>query len=185
MARLVDFVLDYQRALAHQRRADDAADRRTDRRVIEIELRACYFGPAAADLGLGLALGADGLFVLGLGRRALTGQRRDAPRMLAGQIERGHRLVQRGFARLQFHLERLGIDPVQRIARCHFGTLLEQTLDDDAGDAGTNVRNAGRCYPAGQFTDDRTCLGSHRECTDFRLGRCSCCRSHRLIAASQ
>ena len=76
-------VLHHQRALAHQRRADDAADRRTDRRVIEIELRARDFGLAAADLGLGLALGADGLFVLGLGRRALAGQRRDAARMLA------------------------------------------------------------------------------------------------------
>ena len=132
-------VLHHQRAFAHQRGADDAADRRTDRCIIKIESRACDVGLAAADLGLGLALGADGLFVLGLGRGALTGQRRDAPRMLCGEIERSHRLVQRGFARLQLHLERLGVDSVQRIAGLHLGALLEQALDDDARNPRTNV----------------------------------------------
>ena len=132
-------VLHHQRAFAHQRGADDAADRRTDRCIIEIEPGARDVGLAAADLGLGLALGPDGLFVLGLGRRALAGQRRDAPRMLCGKIERSHRLVQRSFARLQFHLERLGIDPVQRIAGLHLGALLEQALDDDARNPRTNI----------------------------------------------
>ena len=170
-------VLHHQRAFAHQRGADDAADRRTDRRIVEIELGACDVGLAAADLGLGLALGADGLFVLGLGRRALAGQRRDAPRMLCGEIERSHRLVQRGFARLQFHLERLGVDPVQRIAGLHLGALLEQALDDDAGDARANFRNPGGRDPAGQFAHEGAGLRPYGEGADFRLGRF--CRDRR------
>ena len=179
-------VLHHQRAFAHQRGADDAADRRTDRRVIEIEFRAGDVGLAAADLGLGLALGRDGLFVLGLGRRALAGQRRDAPRMLRGEIERSHRLVQRGLARLQFHLERLGVDPVQRIAGRHLGALLEQTFDDDAGDARTDFRNPGGRDPAGQFANEGAGLRPYGEGADFRLGRlCRRGRGDRFIAASQ
>ena len=179
-------VLHHQRAFAHQRGADDAADRRTDRCIIEIESGACDVGLAAADLGLGLALGPDGLFVLGLGRRALAGQRRDAPRMLCGEIERSHRLVQRGFARLQFHLERLGVDPVQRIAGLHLGALLEQTFDDDAGDARANFRNPGGRDPARQFAHEGAGLRPYGEGAYFRLLRfCRGGRGDRLIAASQ
>ena len=96
-------------------------------------------------------------------------------------------MCQRGLARLQFHLERLGIDPVQRIAGFHFGALLKQALDDDAGDARANFGNTGRRDPAGQFADDGAGLGPHREGADFRLGRRCSCRSHgrRFIAASQ
>ena len=179
-------VLHHQRAFADQRGADDAADRRADRRVIEIEFRARDVGLAAADLGLGLALGRDRLFVFGLGRRALAGQRRDAPRMLRGEIERSRRLVQRGLARLQFDLERLGVDPVQRIAGLHLGSLLEQALDDDAGDARANFRNPGRRDPAGQFPNDRAGLGTYGEGADFRFGRlCRRGGGDRFVAASQ
>ena len=148
-------------------------------------MRARDVGLAAADLGLGLALGADGLFVLGLGRRALAGQRRDAPRMLCGEIERSHRLVQRGFARLQFHLERLGVDPVQRIAGVHLGALLEQTFDDDAGDARANFRNPGGRDPAGQFAHEGAGLRPYGEGAYFRLGRFCRARSRRSVHCSQ
>ena len=78
-------------------------------------------------------------------------------------------LVQRGFARLQFHLERLGVDPVQRIAGLHFGALLEQALDDDTRDARTNFRNPGGRDPAGQFTDEGAGLRPYGEGAYFRL----------------
>ena len=179
-------VLDHQRAFAHQRSADGAADRRTDRRVIEIEPRTGDFGLAAADLGLGLAVGRDGLFILDLRRRALAGQRRDAPRMLCGEIERSGGLGQRGFARLQFHLERLGVDPVQRIAGFHLGALLKQALDDDARDLRTNFRNPGGRDPAGQVTNDGAGLRPYGEGAHFRLGRiCRGGSGCRFVAASQ
>ena len=107
--------------------------------------------------------------------------------MLCGEIERRHRLVQRGLARLQFHLERLGVDPVQRIAGRHLGALLEQALDDDAGDACANVRNPGGRDPAGQFANEGAGLRPYGEGADFRFGRF--CRyrgrGRRFIAASQ
>jgi len=81
----------------------------------------------------------------------LACQCRDTPRMLAGKIKSSRSLVQRGFARLQLDLERLGVDPVQRIASLHFGSLLEQTLDDDPGNPRANFRNPCRRDPAGQF----------------------------------
>ena len=76
-------VLHDERAFAHQRGADDAVDRRADGRIIEIELGARDVGLAARDVGGGLPLGRDGFFVLGFGRRALAGQRRDAARVRA------------------------------------------------------------------------------------------------------
>ena len=79
----------------------------------------------------------------------------------------------------------LRIDPVQRIAGLHFAALLEQALDDDAGDARTNVRNPGRRDPAGQFADDGAGLGSHREGADFGLGRLLLLRQRRSAHCSQ
>ena len=108
-------------------------------------------------------------------------------RLLCRLIERGQRLVQRRFARLQFDLERLRIDAIQRIAGLHLAALLEQALDDDAGDARTNLRNPGRRDAAGQFPDDGAGLRPHREGPDFGLGRCcdSCGYRRRFIASSQ
>ena len=179
-------VLDHQRAFAHQRSADDAADRRTDRRVIEIEFCTRDFGLAAADFGLGLTLRRDRLFVLHFRGRALAGQCRDTPRMLGGEIKRSHCLVQRGLARLQFHLERLGVDPVQRIASFHLGALLEQALDDDARNPRPNFRNPGGRDPARQFTHEGAGLGPYGKGAYLRLGGfCRGGRRDRLIAASQ
>ena len=89
VARLAVVVLHDERAFADQRGADDAVDRRADRRIIEIEPGARDVGLAALDVGRGLALGRDRLFVLGLGRGALAGQRRDAARLLRRLLERG------------------------------------------------------------------------------------------------
>ena len=106
--------------------------------------------------------------------------------MLGGEIERGLGLVQRGFARLQFHLERLGIDPVQRITGLHLGSLLEQTFDDDTGDPRANFRNPGGRDPARQFAHDGAGLRPYGEGAHFRFGRFGRCgRGHRFIAASQ
>ena len=186
MARLVGLVLHHQRALAHQRGADDAADRRTDRRVIEIELGARDFGLAAADLGLGLALGADGLFVLGLGRRALAGQRRDAPRMLAGQIERGHRLVParpRSPAvppRTACGSIRYSGSPAFTSVPCwnRRSTTMPETR-------GANVGNPGRRDPAGQFAHDGAGLRLDGEGADFGLGRLAAAASRPSAHCSQ
>jgi len=178
-------VLDHQRAFAGQRGADDAADRRTDRRVVKIEFGPRHFGLAAADLGLGLTLRRDGLFVLCLGRRALARQRRDAACMLRGQIERSHCLVERRLACLQLDFERFGVDPVERIAGRHFGSLPEQALDDDTGDARTHFGNPRWRDPARQFADDGAGLRPDGESAHFRLGRCRRSGGHRLVTASQ
>ena len=57
----------------------------------------------------------------------------------------------------------LRIDPVQRIAGLHLGALLEQALDDDAGDARANFRNPGRRDPARQFAHEGAGLRPYGE----------------------
>ena len=180
-------VLHHQRAFADQRGADDAVDRRADRRIIEIEPGARDFGLAAADLGLGLALGRDGLFVLGLGRRALAGQRRDAPRMLGGQIERSHRPCR---ARLRSPAVRprtacgsirYSGSPAFTSVPCwnRRSTTMPETR------ARTSETRVGAIRPGNSRTRARDC-GRDGDDADFRFGRLGRCgRGDRFIAASQ
>ena len=53
----------------------------------------------------------------------------------------------------------------------HLGALLEQALDDDAGDARANFRNPGGRDPAGQFAHEGAGLRPYGEGADFGLGR--------------
>ena len=148
-------VLHHQRAFADQRRADDAVDRRADGRVIQIESGARDVGLAALDVGLGLPLGRDGFFVLGFGRRALAGQRRDAARLRRRLIERGLGARQRRLGRLHLDLERPRIDPVERIAGLDLAALAEQALDHDAGHARAHFGHARRRDASRQFAHHR------------------------------
>ena len=82
----IGLVLHRERALADQRRTDDAVDRRAHGGVVEIELGARDIGLAAVDLGMGLTLGRDRLLVLGFGAARSLGERGDAVRLLLACI---------------------------------------------------------------------------------------------------
>ena len=168
VARLVSFCTD-ERALADQRRADDAVDRRAHGGVVEIEFGAREFGLAALDLGMGLALGRDRLLVLGFGRGALAGERGDAVRLLRGLHQHGLGLGDRRLGGHHLDLERTRIDAVERIARLHLAALTEQALDDDAGDARPHVGDARRRDAARQLAHHGARLRLDDDDADVRI----------------
>ena len=179
-------VLHHQRAFADQRGADDAVDRGADGRIIQIEFGAGDVGLAALDVGLRLLQRGNRLFVLGFRHRALAEQRRNAPRLQRRLFERGLRPRQRRFVRLQFHVKRPRIDPVERIAGPDFAALAERALDDDAGDARTHVGHARRRDASGQFAHHRARLRLYGDDADVWLGRWCCGGGDiRFIAATE
>ena len=184
--REIGLVLHHQRAFADQRRADHAIDRGADRGVAQIELGARDFRLASLDLGFGLPHAADGFFIFGVGGGALAGQRRNATRLLRRLVECRNGLGERRLAGLHFDLERPRIDPVERIAGLDLAALVEQALDDDAGNPRTHVGNPGRRDAPRQFAHQRARLGSHGDNADFGIGRLCCCDcGERLIASGK
>ncbi len=71
-------------------------------------------------------------------------------------------LGQRRLAGLHFDLERPRIDPVERIAGLDLAALVEQALDDDAGNPRAHVGDPGRRDPPRQFADDARAPGVSR-----------------------
>ena len=153
--REIGLVLHHEGAFADQRRADDAVDRRADRGVAQIELGARDFRLASLDLGFGLPHGADGFFIFGVGGGLLARQGRDSTRLLRRLVECRNGLGERRLAGLHFDFERPRIDPVERIAGLDLAALIEQALDDDAGNARTHVGNPGRRDAPRQFAHQR------------------------------
>ncbi len=186
VARLVGVVLHHQRAFADQRGADDAVDRRADRRVIEIEFGARDVGLAPLDIGRRLALGSYGFFVLGLGRGLLAGQRGDAPRVQRSLFEHRLCLGERGFVGLHLDFKRTRIDLVERIAGLDLAALTKGTLGYDAGDARTHVGDTGRRDATRQFAHHRTCLRLDGDDADIgRRGRGGSGGDVRFVASRQ
>ncbi len=92
-------------------------------------------------------------------------------RVLGRLIE--HRLGarERGLIRLHLDLERPRIDAIQGIAGLHLGALMEQALDDDAGNARADFSDTRRRDAAGQLTQHRARLWLGDDNTDLGFGR--------------
>ena len=91
----------------------------------------------------------------------------DAFGMFFRLFEHRMRFGERGIRRTEFHFKPGRIDAVQDVPRLYVGTLLEQALHDNSGDARTNLSDANWYNSSWQFANKRARGWLHRNHRDF------------------
>ncbi|MCY1226781.1 hypothetical protein D9M72_390280 [compost metagenome] len=92
--------------------------------------------------------------------------------LLLGLQAHGLGAPKRCFGLFDLHAEGRRIDAVEHVAFIDLGTLLEDALDDDAGNARADLGDACRGNAAGELVGDRQRFGLGRE--DRDRGRWEC-----------
>jgi hypothetical protein len=126
-------------AVGDDRTAGDAGDRRTDRRVGQVQLGGLKIGAGRVDVRLGRQVVAVGIVEILARQRVLLRQGLDAVEVELGHVERRLRVVELGLRRVDLRLERLRVHQEKHLARPHDIALGVHAPVEEATDARLDV----------------------------------------------
>ena len=158
-----------QGAFGDQGPADAPCDRRSDRRIAQVDARGLQRRRAGGDVGLGLFAGRHRIGVVLL-TDGIGADQRLVPLGGGGGLHQGGlRLGEHGAGAVHRRLEGGRVDAVQHLALAHIRAFAELPRHDDAGHPRTDLCRAQRFESSGQVHHQSHRFGSHSDHGD--LGR--------------